>query len=250
MEISMDNVRFYPSGDGAVTMEFSRVIDPKINQRILQLDRDLEDRPIPGIRETIPTYGSILVLYDNRQMDYETLCRNLELRWTEVSKGDSGRIRLWKIPCCYSRYFGPDLDWVCRSHDLTREEVIRMHSGVDYPIYMLGFLPGFVYLGGMNPELETPRLSVPRLRIPAGSVGIGGVQTGVYPLDSPGGWQLIGRTPLNLYDPNREEPVLCRAGDRIRFVPISSCDYYDIRQDMLHGRNVWESSVIETERGR
>ena len=129
------------------------------------------------------------------------------------------------IPVCYEDPYAPDLTDVCTLTKLSREEVIAIHTGTDYPIYMLGFLPGFPYLGNMDPRIEAPRLDSPRTRIPAGSVGIGGKQTGIYPLDSPGGWRLIGQTPVKVYDPERSEPILYQAGDYIRFYPVTAQEY-------------------------
>jgi KipI family sensor histidine kinase inhibitor len=134
-----------------------------------------------------------------------------------------------EIPVCYGGEYGPDLERIAAHAGLSTSEVIRIHSGRDYLIYMMGFLPGFCYLGGLDERIHTPRLSSPRLRIPAGSVGIGGSQTGIYPMDSPGGWQLMGMTPVKTYDPARETPILVEAGDYIRFVPVSEAEYFDIK---------------------
>ncbi len=226
---------FHRCGDRALTVEFGRVIDTGINKRVLLLEQSLKENRIPGVIETIPSYCSLLVSYDPGKVSYKALCSLLESRLSEVNEGGERIFRIWEIPCCYGLYFGRDLERVMQYTGLQREEVIRRHSAPEYRVFMLGFLPGFVYLGGLDTKLETPRLKVPRTAIPRGSVGIGGSQTGVYPLPSPGGWNLIGCTPVDLYDPGRKDPVLCQAGDRIRFLPVSNLDYYEIRHEVLQG---------------
>lgn len=232
---SLRNFRILPAGDRAVVAEFGDTVDEKINQQVHALAAQLTAQPADGVLELVPTFRSLLVYYDPAVISYGALCSLLTELAAKSGEHSSAPGRLWEIPCCYGSHFGPDLADVAAHAGLTREEVVFLHSHTDYKIYMLGFLPGFVYLGGLDERLATPRLPSPRVRIPKGSVGIGGSQTGVYPLESPGGWRLIGSTPVDFYDAGREEPVLCRAGDTIRFVPISSSDYYDIRQMIAGG---------------
>lgn len=221
----MDDRRILPAGDCALVVEFGDSISEELNRKVQALNEALKKMELMGIVETVPTFRSLLVVYDPEFLTYGEL-RDRLLGIPVRSDGKDGRPpRTVEIPVCYGGEFGEDLADVAAYHGLSEEEVIRLHSGRDYPIYMLGFLPGFPYLGGMDERLHTPRLSSPRTRIPAGSIGIGGEQTGIYPMDSPGGWRLIGRTPLKLYDPDREEPVLYRAGDVIRFVPITGEEY-------------------------
>lgn len=221
----MDDRRILPAGDCALVVEFGDSISEELNRKVQALNEALKKMELMGIVETVPTFRSLLVVYDPEFLTYGEL-RDRLLGIPVRSGGKDGRPpRTVEIPVCYGGEFGEDLADVAAYHGLSEEEVIRLHSGRDYPIYMLGFLPGFPYLGGMDERLHTPRLSSPRTRIPAGSIGIGGEQTGIYPMDSPGGWRLIGRTPLKLYDPDREEPVLYRAGDVIRFVPITGEEY-------------------------
>jgi KipI family sensor histidine kinase inhibitor len=218
-------------------VEFGSEIHPEINARIRALCDALAAKPIRGVRECVPTFRALLVLYDPCRLRYDALVKKLRARLAGLGDAAQGKKRVFVLPVCYN---GEDLAFVASHAHLTQEEVIRRHSGSDYLIYMLGFLPGFAYLGGLDPALHTPRLQNPRTRIPAGAVGIGGEQTGVYPLDSPGGWQLIGRTPVRPYDPARAEPILYGAGDCIRFAPIGEQEYKALEQKRAAGETIWE----------
>lgn len=224
-----------PCGDRAAIAVLGNTISEKVNNNVNILAEKLRRMNIDGIQELVPTYGSLLINYAPELLPYSTLSSILLEISRELEGCSEGPSRLLHIPCCYGGHFGPDMDFAVRHTGLSKDEIIALHSAPVYKVFMLGFLPGFVYLGGLDPRLELPRLKSPRLAIPRGAVGIGGKQTGVYPIQSPGGWQLLGATPLDFYDPKRAEPILCRAGDRIVFEPISSCDYYDIRQEMLRG---------------
>ena len=180
------------------------------------------------MEETIPAYASLLVKYDPFLTDYAALCDRLRALEKRLSASVVQTGKIVEIPVCYGGVYGEDLPFVAKHAGLSEKEVVALHSGQPYRIYMLGFLPGFPYLGGLNERLHTPRLSTPRTKIPAGSVGIGGKQTGIYPMESPGGWQLIGRTPLTLFAPG--EPLPYAAGDRIRFVPIDEDEFARIRK--------------------
>lgn len=229
------DLKILPAGDSAVVAEFGNTIDPLINDQVQAMTARIHSAGLAGIRELIPSFRSLLILYDPRLLSYQKLTETLKQFSFSLSASGQKEKRIHLIPCCYGSHFGPDLSDMEKTTGLSREEIIAIHSGIDYRIYMLGFLPGFVYLGGLDKRIEMPRLSTPRVKIPQGAVGIGGSQTGVYPLDSPGGWRLIGGTPVDFYDPNRPEPILCKAGEYIRFVPISSCEYYDIRQQQAKG---------------
>ena len=231
----MSTVRIMPAGDAALVAQFDSRIDPVVNDQVHTLAEKVQQAEIPGIRGMIPAFCSLVIQYDPHVIRYDAMRRTIEDLAEQVSLKGTAAKRILEIPCCYGSHFGPDLHDMEVFTGLTRDEIIARHSGVDYRVYMLGFLPGFVYLGGLDRKLEMPRLKTPRLKIPGGAVGIGGNQTGVYPLDSPGGWRLIGATPVDFYDPCRQEPVLCKAGDYIRFVPVTSCEYYDIRQMILRG---------------
>lgn len=229
------DIKVMPAGDSALVVEFGNEINEAVNEKVHALAKKIRQKNIPGITEMIPTFRSLLVSYDMLQISYSKLSVMLSVLSRELEMNQAAHHRIVKIPCCYGARFGADLTDMERLTGLSREEIIELHSSVDYKIYMLGFLTGFVYLGGLDKRLEVPRLDTPRVRIGKGAVGIGGNQTGIYPMDSPGGWRLIGGTPVDLYDPEREDPVLLRAGEYIRFVPISIMDYYDIRQEILKG---------------
>lgn len=236
-------MRILPAGDAALVVEFGDRVDPALNREVRELWRALEREAIPGIVELVPTYRSLLVCYDPLVAAPDDLrARLLEI---DRRKGDLdlGAPRVIRVPTVYGGEFGPDLPFVARHNKLTEAEVVDLHAGADYLVYMLGFSPGFPYLGGMSPRIATPRLATPRAVIPAGSVGIAQQQTGIYPVESPGGWQLIGRTPLRLFDAERRPPALFEAGDFIRFVPVSEAEYRAI-DDRLRGGS-WEPEVLE-----
>lgn len=226
----MEEVRFLTCGDCAVTVAFAQEIREDTNRKIRHLAKKLQNAGIHGLQETVPTYCSLTVYYEPLVLSRRKLEHQI-LHFLAAYQPDTAeKKRIFQIPVCYEGEFAPDMEDVCRLTGLSREQVIALHSSVDYLIYMLGFLPGFPYLGGMDPRLEVPRLDSPRTRIPAGAVGIGGKQTGVYPLASPGGWRLIGRTPAVIYDPNREKPIVYEAGDYIRFCPISTDEFRRIQE--------------------
>lgn len=215
----MENVRFLPCGDQAVTVEWGSTIDEHINRQVHAFARKVEALSHPAITEVVPTYRSATVHYRPEVFSYEEL-KQLLAPLAQGSAEEAEELPVVEIPVCYGGEYGPDLEEVAQHCSLTPEEVIARHTAPTYRIYMLGFTPGFPYLGGMDPSIAAPRRKEPRIHIPAGSVGIAGEQTGVYPIVSPGGWQLIGRTPLRLFDPQREQPILLSAGAGIRFVPI------------------------------
>jgi inhibitor of KinA len=217
----MSNPRFLLAGDAALVVEFGDAIDLEINRRVHALARALARRPLPGLGEAVPSYRSLLVHYDPLRLSYAQVESFVAeaLQWREDAPLPEPR--LVEIPAVYGGEHGPDIGFVAEHNGLAVEEVIRLHSEATYSVYMLGFTPGFPYLGGLPDALATPRLETPRQRVPAGSVGIAGAQTGIYPLSTPGGWRLIGWTPVMLFDPARTPPALLQPGDRVRFAPVS-----------------------------
>lgn len=225
-----DKAKFIPAGDVSLVMEFGNSISPLINSKIRNMANILIQTPIKGIIEIIPTYRSISIIYNPIEIEYDELVNHLTELESSLGEGTKGEIRIVELPTVYGGEYGPDIEYVAKHNNLTVDEVIKIHTSRDYLLYMLGFTPGFGYLGGMSEKIATPRLQTPRTKIPAGSTGIAGSQTGIYPIDSPGGWQLIGRTPIKLYDPLAEPPVLLNAGDYIRFVPIDEEEYLRIEK--------------------
>lgn len=227
--------RILPAGDRALVVEFGNEISPKINKAVRALTEALKAKPVKGVAEVVPTYRSLLVHFDPLVVAPEELDKRLASLVNNLGEFTLSAPEVTIVPVLYGGEFGPDLPFVCKHTGLIPEEVIRIHTGTDYLIYMLGFTPGFPYLGGMDKRIATPRLQTPRTKIPAGSVGIAGEQTGIYPIDSPGGWQLIGRTPLKLYDPFRDPPVLLAAGNYVRFQAVTPSQYEEIAARVAAG---------------
>ena len=220
-----DEPVFRAAGDQAVLVELGDEISPETNARVHGLAQAIEEAAVDGVVDLIPAYDSLLVQYD------ATVVSTADLK-ARIVELDSGRVetegggRLVELPVLYGGEHGPDIDRVAEHAGMPVDEVIGLHSGTGYLVYMLGFTPGFPYLGGLDERLATPRVATPRLEIPGGSVGIAESQTGVYPLTSPGGWNIIGRTPLSLFDPTREPPSLLAPGDLVRFVPLDGPEEY------------------------
>jgi inhibitor of KinA len=218
------------AGEGGLVVELGDGIDPEVNARVHRLARAVTSRLGERVIEVVPTYRSLLVRHDPVGVSRQALARAIEALVAELPAASAAKPlgRLVHVPACYGGDLGPDLDFVARHAGLEPAEVIALHASATYEVFMLGFTPGFPYLGGLSPRIATPRLETPRERVPAGGVGIGGVQTGIYPVASPGGWRLIARTPLRLFDPGAESPFLLAPGDRLRFVPIDRGEFDDV----------------------
>lgn len=223
------------AGDSALNLEFANVISAETSAQIRMAADNLAADPIEGITELVPTFCSLMVYYNPLTITFDELATKLRGKLRDVGEVDLSVRKIVPIPVCYGGEYGPDLATVAAQANMTEQEVIDLHSNHDYLIDMLGFLPGFAYLGGLDDRLHTPRLNIPRTRIEPGSVGIGGAQTGIYPLASPGGWQIIGRTPLKPYDPDRKDPILYAAGEYLRFVPIEPDEYAAIEAQLAAG---------------
>jgi KipI family sensor histidine kinase inhibitor len=213
--------RLLPSGDSAITVEFSKHIDDAANQRVLALDRALSEAPIDGITETVPTYRSLLVHYDPCRIDFDALGAKLIAR-AQVPASVTAKPRRWRIPVAYGGENGIDLEDVAKARGITPDEIVARHIAGDYRVAMIGFTPGWSYLSGLEPFLHMPRRQNPRLLTPAGTISIGGVQTGIQCLAGPSGWHLLGRTPVRTYQLHREPIFLLEPGDRISFYAIDA----------------------------
>jgi inhibitor of KinA len=237
------NYTLRPLGDHAVVIQLGNSIQQETHELVKSVTNLIEIQSIDWLVEFIPAFTTVTLYYDpikiieshmpfQNTLPYSVVCSEIKDLLSELTNDEKTEPRIVDIPVCYGGEFGPDLEEVANHHHLSTEEVINIHSNGDYLVYMIGFAPGFPYIGGMSSEIATPRRKSPRLKIPAGSVGIAGEQTGVYPIETPGGWQLIGRTPVKLFQPdNNASPSLLKAGDRIRFTPISLEEYKALEEE-------------------
>ncbi len=217
--------KFLPAGDLAVSVELGDEISREVNARVLALEYLIQQKALAGVVETVPSFRSLLVYYDPLVLGYEELTAALRALLSQAPPDVLPPARTVEIPSCYGSDLGFELDAAAAKLGLTPEEVVRLHAGADYYVYFVGFTPGLPYMTGMPDRLTIPRLETPRTRTPAGSVGIGGVQCCIYSVESPGGFWVLGRTPLRLYDPTASDPILLRAGDHVRFRPIDRSEF-------------------------
>ena len=227
----------FPLGDSALTIDLGNVIDPGINEQVISLFHHLTNRPLPNMKEAVPAYSSITIYYDffesnkHKEPDQTTFewmkqqAEDIITEGFETKKVVENNIR---IPVCYSEEFGPDIKTIAEAKGISAEEVINIHTSAAYKVFMLGFLPGFAYMGEVDEKISYARKPKPEM-LKAGSVGIAGRQTGIYPLDSPGGWQIIGRTPFELFNKKNDPLTLLNAGDSVQFYSITKDEFEDIK---------------------
>ena len=209
----------------ALCVELGDEISVETNTRVRALEYLIQQKGLPGVVETVPTFRSLLVYYDPAQVGFDALCAALDALDEQADTAVLPPARLVELPCCYDPELGPDLVAAAERLRLTIDELVRAHSGAEYLVYFVGFTPGLPYMAGVPKQIQLPRLTTPRVRVPPGSVGLGGAQFCIYSVESPGGYWLLGRTPVRLYDPEAAEPTLLRAGDRVRMRPIDRAEF-------------------------
>jgi len=230
LKSAADATRFQRASDQSLLIYFGQQITLDAHDRVRKLLRLLEMEPIAGVRNLHPAYHSVLVKFDPLQRHHDELEDILRRYIGRIENVSLPEPRDVEVPVCYGGEYGPDLNDVGAIHGMSPEQVIALHSSSIYLVYFLGFVPGFAYLGGLPEALVTPRLATPRRRVPAGSVGIAGNQSGVYPVATPGGWRLLGRTPIAIFRPDRDELSLLSIGDRVRFTPISPAQFASLER--------------------
>ena len=214
-----------PAGESGAYLAFGTQMDRETNQRVHRTAARLRALKLPGVTDVVPGYASLYIEFDVNRTGVATIGRALDHVSHDVGQGQQPG-RLVTVPVCYGEQYGPDLEQLSRDRCLSPSEIIGLHSDLEYQVFFMGFTPGFAFMGMVDERIASPRLQAPRVRVPAGSVGIAGTQTGIYPVNSPGGWRLIGRTPLRIIDLSSSKPwFLLRPGDRVRFVPILETEF-------------------------
>jgi inhibitor of KinA len=221
-------LRFLPAGDLAVSVELGDEISVELNTRVRALEFLIGQKAVPGVVEMVPTFRSLLVYYDPDVTSYESLCEGIAALAPQASTATLPPARRVELPCCYEPDLGLDVEAAAKRLGLAVDELVRLHAGASYLVYFLGFTPGLPYMTGMPERIHLPRLDTPRTKVPASSVGIGGTQCCVYSVESPGGYWILGRTPLRLYDPGAADPILLRPGDRVAFRPVTRAEFDEI----------------------
>lgn len=225
----------HPFGDRALLLQWEQRIDPGINTAVVQLSEAIQRLDWPGVAYCQPAYCSLTIGFQPERISYQALTEAIRNLVTGLEQGTTADVaaRQVVVPVCYEGEMSPDLTWMSQYTGLTEEQIVQLHTGTPFRVFMLGFLPGFPYLGILPKVLEMPRKETPRVRVPAGSVALAGLQTGIYPLESPGGWQIIGRTPWQVFDPNRASPFLLQPGDEVRFRAISEKDFQQMKDSPM-----------------
>ena len=221
----MSTFRIVPVGDATMVVEFEERIDPAVNARAIAAAEALRAAAIPGVRDVVPTYRSVAVYYDPLLTDYERFVWRLEDAIAAPAPAASIEHACIRVPVCYGGDFGPDLPEIARFARVSEAEVIEIHISRTYRVFMLGFMPGFAYMGLVDSRIAVPRRETPRVRVPPGSVCVAGVQTSVHPVEAPSGWHLIGRTPVRPFDPSRRDPFLMKPADEVQFYPIGRDEF-------------------------
>jgi 5-oxoprolinase (ATP-hydrolysing) subunit B len=240
------DIRILPCGDAALTIEFGETVDPELNARVLGLDEALTAEPVSGVHETIPTYRSLYVTYDPTVLSFVALSETLRSLVARTGP-KAASPRRWRVPVSYGGEFGFDLEEVARGKGMTPDEVVRRHMASDFRVYMLGYMPGYAYLGGLDQSIATPRRNEPRLVTPAGAVMIGGVQAGIQCLEAPSGWHILGRTPMRSYHPQRDPLFLLEPGDAVTFYQVSLAEWHEMDQAAEAGKPVAELIITPTD---
>ena len=236
---------YKPYGERSVLIEWPAVINKNILSDIIRFKEKIKNKLFKDLVELKIAYNSLLVVYDDNLVVLKNKIQTLQKVYSQINQDSKVTLKQWKIPVCYDAIFAIDLDDISLEKDLSKESIIALHSETVYTVYFIGFLPGFMYLGGLNKRLHTPRKNTPRLKIDKGSVAIGGEQTGIYPGESPGGWNIIGNSPIEFFNPKKDIPCFANAGDTIVFNPISLKEYKDIKTLVDAGVYQLESEVID-----
>lgn len=232
---------YKPFGTSTILVEWPSKIDESIIQDIVAFEKSMEKSE--GILDTIIAYNSLTIRYDHK-IDFDSEVAQLKEQYEAKKKPEQQESKCWQIPVCYDTEFGLDLTEIAEAKKLSAEEVIQLHTNPSYLIYFLGFQPGFLYLGGLNDQIHTPRRATPRLRVAKGSVGIGGAQTGVYPQQTSGGWNIIGKSPVDFFDITKPQPCFAKAGDRIQFVSIDKETFHEIAAEEEKGNYELKSQSL------
>lgn len=240
------NARFLPLGDTAITVEFGDGVDRVLNEHVLRLSAQVRAANLPGVVRTVPTFRSLMIQYDPLATRSTSLVSEIDRLLHANHAGETRQGRLWRIPACYAREHAPDLAEVAQRTGLGTDEVVRLHAGTRFHVYMIGFMPGFPYMGDLPHRLFLPRRVDPRVRVPPGSIAIATRMTAIYPLESPGGWHLIGSTPIRLFDLGRPQPALLSPGDAVQFEPVTHHELEAIRTAVVAGRYQVPCEPIET----